>query len=173
MIWKQYDAPDLMEAEASIAKADYLATLASVGNYPYAHSDRQCVLIKSPAVGYGSKCEEGCKVPIEFPNEKCKEAVAKAQGNMAPSSQEAYDLIVMPPGVYLDNRVISADDTVIAVDRSMPDAYHDEEADDNMLVWHNFWLVAIKGTAKKATRQKKKTIKEEKAAQKAKRGNNP
>ena len=164
MVWKSYCAPDIMEPEATIANPDYLSILKTLGNYPY--DDRECVLIKSPSVSYGDKYGEGTKVPIEFPNEKCKLAVAASQGNMNESRETTHDLIVMPHGLRLENRVISKDDFLIRVYRSMPDAYDDKEIEDKLIVWHNFWLIAIRGSSRKTMKKKKKTIKEEKAARK-------
>ena len=164
MIWKQYDPPDILLAEATIPNAEYISNLMALGHFPY--TNRECVLIKAPSIGYGDKCEEGATVPIEFPNEKCKLAVAAAQGNMDTTRQDTYDLIVLPEGWLLANRVLADDDIVVKVHHSLPDSFDDTEVEDKMLIWHNFWLIAVRGTARKMMKKKKRTIKEEKALRK-------
>lgn len=164
MIWKQYDAPDIMSAEASIATQDYLSTLASLGNFPY--ENRECVLVKSPAIEFGNQCEEGSRHTIHFPNDACKQAVMTAQGNLDEARRTNHDLFVFPEEIGFDNRVFSDDDFAIKVVRSMPDSYKEDEVDDKLLIWHNFWNIAIKGTAHKKMKAKKKSIKEEKALMK-------
>ena len=164
MIWKQYTAPDITSIDATIAKPDYLSTLASLGNFDF--TNRQCILIKSPSVSFGDKCDNDLKHVIQFPSKESKEAVQAAEGNLPESRLVSYDLIVCPEGILLDNRVFSDDDHAIKVTRSMPDAYKEPEIDDHLLIWHNFWIVAVKGTTRKKMKHKKLSIKEEKEAQK-------
>ena len=168
MIWKQYSPHDIMAVEATIATDQYLSIVSGLGNYPY--SNHQCVLIKSPSIGSGDKCEEGSPFEIDFPDADCKQAVMMAQANVPEARQFNHDLLVFPENIGLDNRVISNDDFNIQVVRSMPDSYKDKEVDDHLLIWHNFWIIAVKGTAHKKIKTKKLSIKEEKAAQRKRKG---
>lgn len=131
-------------------------------------ADKSLILFKSPSVELGSRIGAQQKNNVQFPSADSKKAVAEAQIGLVATEANPdgpywyYTLAVFPRGIILDNRIMADNDKEVAKSESMPDAYKDDEADENVIQWHSQWLIAIKGSGKKENTEQKESLKDRK-----------
>ena len=119
-------------------------------------TNSEFILFRGPYVESGDRVGKRSLVDVMFPAAECRVVVQTAhakvnlpvEGDDSPGPSWHYTLAIFPKGIVFDNRVFSEHDEVINRFKSMPDKKKVKELDDEkVLIFHDMWRIAIKGTA--------------------------
>ena len=149
LIYKKCDPGDLMKNTASIPPMEYLLSLLSMDVIREQDLEGDCILFKKPRIESGDKVGNGGIADVMWPTEEDLKLVKSEHSTIDTEIKDFYFYtLVFFEGVKFDNRIMSEHDSELHRHLSMPATVKDKSVDEEVVIWHAIWRVAIKGTGK-------------------------
>ena len=114
--------------------------LADAGVISPDEAGKSCVLFKKPTVDSGDLASDDGESQIDFPSKEAAKAASDAHLGIIASEDDPegeywyYTLFIFQ--AFLENRIMSDDDTEIFHFNSMPEAFEDTAAGEFLVFWH-------------------------------------